>query len=407
MAQIDNSIYANQTTPDFLGSFEKGMKLREMHTQRKEKDAENQKKKAIESAFAKALTQSPDGSIKFDQNAVVKGIADAGYSTSAYETQNSLQKQAFENEQQKWNKIKQQNEMTGQLLNGVVDQATYDAAKAQAQRYGMDISQLPPQYNPAFINQAKQQVLTVQQQLDNQFKERGFEYGQKKDERAFGIQEKHNANIEKQQLFDNKIKLATLDNTLKSNDGQKVVDKEFAKDYNDWTSGGAKSARSEIAKLKNVVSNLKDGIVTTGGLTGMFPDRMTSDNLLQARSDVQSTVMNSLKSIMGASFTEKEGERVIKNTWNEADTTANNLARLQRLVDDLENQANDKDSKAAFFKNTKGTLSGYDPASSKPTAPVQKTSNKADYLKQFSDKHLDNMSPEELALLLRDAKGGG
>lgn len=136
--------------------------------------------------------------------------------------------------------------------------------------------------------------------------------------------------------------------------GEKQLDKDFAKDYNDWTSGGAKIARNEIEKLKTVAKRLKDEDVTTGGFTGMFPDRITSDEVLSARSDVSSTVMNSLKALLGAQFTEKEGERVIKNTWNESDTTENNLARVNRLIEDLESKANDKDSKSKYFEQNRG-----------------------------------------------------
>jgi hypothetical protein len=141
--------------------------------------------------------------------------------------------------------------------------------------------------------------------------------------------------------------------------GQKKVDQEFAKDYNEWTSGNSEIARSEINKLQSVSEKLKNGSVTTGGLTGMFPDQVTSNEVLSARSDVQSTVMNSLRAILGAQFTEKEGDRIIKNTWNEADSTENNLARINRLVSDLTAQAEAKDAKAQYFKETGGTLKDF------------------------------------------------
>lgn len=95
-------------------------------------------------------------------------------------------------------------------------------------------------------------------------------------------------------------------------------------------------------------------------MTGFWPDRMTSDDVLKARADVQSTVMNSLRAILGAQFTEKEGERIIKNTWNESDSTENNLARIERLVTDLESKANAKDAQSKYYEGNR-TLSGYQP----------------------------------------------
>lgn len=158
----------------------------------------------------------------------------------------------------------------------------------------------------------------------------------------------------------------------KSTDGEKVVDKEFAKEYNDWTSGGGESARNEITKLKNVADNLRTGAVTTGGMTGMFPDRMTTKETLSARADVESTVMNSLKAILGNAFTEKEGQRIIKATWNESDTTENNLARIERLVADLESKANAKDEKSMYFSEN-GTLKGWKPSGRSSIAGGNKT----------------------------------
>lgn len=154
---------------------------------------------------------------------------------------------------------------------------------------------------------------------------------------------------------------AAQEKPLKSTDGEKVVDKEFAKEYNDWTSGGAESARNEIVKLRNVAESIRRGQVTTGGMTGMFPDIMTTKETLRARADVESTVMNSLKAILGTAFTEKEGQRIIKATWNESDTTENNLARIERLIVDLENKARAKDDKSMFFSKN-GTLKGWKPS---------------------------------------------
>lgn len=140
--------------------------------------------------------------------------------------------------------------------------------------------------------------------------------------------------------------------------GDISVDQKFAPDYNEWTSGGGDVALNEINKLKGVADRLRSKEVTTGGLTGMFPDRITSEKVLSARADIESTIMKSLRALLGAQFTEKEGQRVINATWNEADTTENNLERVNRLVSDLESQAKAKNAKAHYFQQH-GTLKGF------------------------------------------------
>lgn len=65
--------------------------------------------------------------------------------------------------------------LVGQLLNGVRDQATYDQARATAQQNGLDVSAMPPQYDPAVVSQKLQQALTVEEQLAQVWKQKGYD----------------------------------------------------------------------------------------------------------------------------------------------------------------------------------------------------------------------------------------
>lgn len=385
MAQIDSSIYLQQQSPDFLGSFQQGMNLRQMADQRSREKEQYAKQKSIDDAYKAGVVQGEDGSFSQNRGLTLSSLSKAD-PRAAMEQDSKWKAEDLSTKKNQMEQQLKRLELTGQLLGSSVDQNSYTNSLMEAKKYGIDTAGLPEQFDPKLVSTLRARSLSAKDQIDNELKKQNYDI------------------LQKQNLFDNTVKMQELGLKKQAADeganiGQKTVDKEFAKDYNDWTSGGAKIARSEINKLENVLTDLKDKKVTTGGLTGMFPDRMTSDNLLRARSDVQSTVMNSLKSIMGSAFTEKEGERVIKNTWNEADTTENNLARLTRLVSDLKNQANDKDSKAGYFKNTRGTLGGFEPSST-PAAP------KSNYVKKFTDDNLNKMSDAELALLLKTAKGG-
>ena len=63
----------------------------------------------------------------------------------------------------------------GQIMAGVKDQASYDQARAQAQAMGLDVSQSPPQYDPAMVEQKRQQALTMEQQLAQVWKQKGYQ----------------------------------------------------------------------------------------------------------------------------------------------------------------------------------------------------------------------------------------
>lgn len=145
----------------------------------------------------------------------------------------------------------------------------------------------------------------------------------------------------------------------KGGEGLKTLDRTFAKEYDELSSGALTSAVAEVKKLERVFNNMKRGKVKTGGLRGMLPDRMTPAELLSARADVHSTIMNSLRPILGAQFTEKEGQRVLAATWNEADSTENNMKRVERLYKNLEARAKEKQRKMDYFEDNDMSLAGF------------------------------------------------
>lgn len=154
--------------------------------------------------------------------------------------------------------------------------------------------------------------------------------------------------------------------------GQKQVDKDYAKDYNAWTSGDGKTARVEIDKIDNVIKDIEDGKVSLGRENRLVPESLTSSDRIKARHDIESSVMSSLRATLGAQFTEAEGKRVISNTWDENDTENNNIDRLRRLSTTIKNKADDNDKKAKLYEG-QGTLKNLktvnEPATGNPAAP--------------------------------------
>lgn len=334
MAQLDHTIYFQNEMPDFLGNVQKGLSMKEAFDTRK-------KNKALQDAFKAGVVQSPDGTTTIDDKKTLSALFGAD-PMAAMKFQKEKQEMDLASQEVKMKKQLQEADLISRLAGNVKDQASYDAALGQASQFGIDVSKLPPVYDQGFVQNLQGMALTAKDRL-----------AQQNWDKDYALKERE---VKAKEL---EAKNKKAENVGRLSEGQKTLDKEFAKDYNDWTSGGSKIALSEIKKLSDVAKSLKNGNLSTGGLTGMFPDRITSDKVLKARADVQSTVMNSLKAILGAQFTEKEGDRIIKNTWNEADTTANNMARVERLVQDLSNQAIEKNRKAKFFEQQSGSLYGY------------------------------------------------
>lgn len=79
------------------------------------------------------------------------------------EHQNALlqfQQQRFQAEQQKQRRADLP--LMERLLDGIADEATYQQRKAVAGQYGIDVSQLPPNFDPAWVQQQRETVKLLQ-----------------------------------------------------------------------------------------------------------------------------------------------------------------------------------------------------------------------------------------------------
>lgn len=354
MAQIDSSIYLQQQSPDFLGSFQQGMNLRQMADQRSREKEQYAKQKSIDDAFKAGVVQNEDGSFSQDRGLTLSSLSKAD-PRAAMEQQSKWKAEDLSTKKNQMEEQLKRLELTGQLLGASVDQNSYTNSLMEAKKYGIDTAGLPEQFDPKLVSNLRVRTLTTKDQIDNELKKQHYDI------------------LQKQNSFDNNIKLMQLNQSAneKKNEGQKVVDKEFAKDYNDWTSGGGSRAKNEIEKIDGVIERLKKGEGTTGGLTGVFGDRLTSDAVLKNRADIQQSAMSLIKQLLSGATSDSDRKAIVDTLWNEADSTENNIARIERFSDDMKNRANEIDSKAGYFKETKGTLSGFDPSAVKKQSGAQ------------------------------------
>lgn len=81
-------------------------------------------------------------------------------------------------------------EVAGQIMNGVNDQASWDRARAQtAQIFGQEAAaQMPAVYDPVQIEQKRMQALSVKDQLEQMWKQKGYDL----DVRKAGEDVRHN-----------------------------------------------------------------------------------------------------------------------------------------------------------------------------------------------------------------------
>jgi len=147
-----------------------------------------------------------------------------------------------------------------------------------------------------------------------------------------------------------------------TSEGWKAIDKKFADDYIKWTGGGAADTVGNLAKIQDVLTTLESGDKITGPIIGQMPDfimAFLNPEAVASREAVEGVVQRNLKAVLGAQFTEKEGEKLIKRAFNPTLSGAENAKRLRVLIQQIEIAAEQKTQMADYFREH-GTLSGYD-----------------------------------------------
>lgn len=146
---------------------------------------------------------------------------------------------------------------------------------------------------------------------------------------------------------------------------QNEVDKNFGKDYADYNVGGGKATIDKnLGLLEEAAQELDAPGELAGGISGMLPDRaqdLTNPKLAAARDKIRSAIQASLKQVLGAQFTEKEGQAIFNRAFNPRLSDAENAKRVRTELQALSAMAKDKDNAARYYEQH-GTLRGFQPA---------------------------------------------
>jgi hypothetical protein len=143
--------------------------------------------------------------------------------------------------------------------------------------------------------------------------------------------------------------------------GRKKVDEKYAEEFVAWeASGGYADIVKQLGQLREVSKALETENLT-GPITGNIPDavkQFTNPEAIAARDAVEEVVQRNLRLILGAQFTEKEGERLIARAFNPKLSEAENKKRVDRLITQIETAAKAKQESADYFREN-GTLTGW------------------------------------------------
>tara|TARA_Y100000592_G_C5464196_1_gene315748 strand:+ start:211 stop:1641 length:1431 start_codon:yes stop_codon:yes gene_type:complete len=140
--------------------------------------------------------------------------------------------------------------------------------------------------------------------------------------------------------------------------GQQSLDKSFAESLNEFNEADIRKGLTQLQEASNALENSDD---LTGPVVGLLP-KYFKDLLNPESSEVQEAVeevvQRNLRLVLGAQFTEKEGERLISRAYNPRLDEKENKKRVDRLFQSIASAMNEKLSQRDYFQRN-GTLVGY------------------------------------------------
>jgi len=151
---------------------------------------------------------------------------------------------------------------------------------------------------------------------------------------------------------------------------QKALDVAAGKDYADWINKGGESiVQEQLGNLDTAIDALTNKKNITGKAVGLA-DKLGTLPYVNAEAGtvkdlVGKIVQSDLRAVLGGQFAQKEGEELLKRSYNPALPQEDNLARLKSLRNQISNVAKTKTQSFDYFTSN-GTLKDF-----KPTAPVK------------------------------------
>ena len=148
----------------------------------------------------------------------------------------------------------------------------------------------------------------------------------------------------------------------KSTVAQEAVDRATAKEYSEWAGGQPQAnLNKSMAQLDEVIGNLSSGDNLTGfgqNITPEFAKGVFTPRSKATRDAVWEIVQRNLREILGAQFTQKEGEMLMARAFDEALSEEENIKRVKRLRDQIKQAAGAKEQQMRYYEEN-GSLKGY------------------------------------------------
>lgn len=265
---------------------------------------------------------------------------------------------------QQGHQLQQQDQLFGLKMQRMRDS---EAAQQQQQGYLDQIAQtLPPEQRPMFFSDPKgfmeRKVVAPGGALVSGFGPQ-FQNPPAAPKPSFEMSDMTPEQARQFLLKKSKAGASTNTLTVPVTVGTREADKKFAEDYVPFITGGYTDTIKQLDQLKAAAQSLQvepDGSIT-GPKVGVLPRSalaVLNPKAAATMDNVEEVVQRNLRLILGAQFTEKEGERLIARSYNAYLPQAENAKRLNRLIQQIQTAAEAKLEAAKYFQQH-GSLQGF------------------------------------------------
>lgn len=125
--------------------------------------------------------------------------------------------------------------------------------------------------------------------------------------------------------------------------GPKALAAKLADKFADYEAGGGKAGmQSSLEKLESAANALETGTVVTGGASTKLPGFNSEDaqsvlnpQMVAVKQEAQGALNTVLRQTLGAQFTEKEGERVLNQIWDDRQPPKVNAKKIRSKIKEL------------------------------------------------------------------------
>ena len=150
-----------------------------------------------------------------------------------------------------------------------------------------------------------------------------------------------------------------LNKPIPLTEGEKSRDRKFADQLVEFNLPDINKGLEQLTEASEALSKSN---TLTGPIVSLMPnfvgDRV-NPKAAEVREAVEEVVQRNLRLVLGAQFTEKEGERLISRAYNPTLDEAENKKRVERLIKSIRDAAQEKLNMKSYFEKN-GTLKGYD-----------------------------------------------